>query len=387
MGCCTARPRCCIPTKAREGPCVKITAIEPILVKLPFEHGAPKPRRHNFGVWESQDILFVKVETDGGIIGWGEAFAIGGASLTELAVRDTLTPLALGRDIDDPLALGEELRKRLYTIARGGPVAFALSGFDMALWDIAGKQLGRPVWALLGGTKKTSLAAYASMHRLEDPAIVARVTRTAVERGYRQIKLHEHSVEAVAAARAAIGPDVALMVDTNCFWSSLEAATHACRAFAPYDVTWVEEPLYPADDYVSLAELRQAGGLPIAAGENLGDFQDVRWMLAAGAVDIVQPSVAKLGGITEVWKALTYAQVRGVRAVPHSPFVGPALVATIHLIAALPHDMPCEHRYCDLGASALGDAVLAKDGRLQVPDAPGLGFEVDMAIVEKYRAR
>jgi L-alanine-DL-glutamate epimerase-like enolase superfamily enzyme len=365
---------------------MKITAIEPILVRLPFEHGAPKPKRHNFGVWETQDILFVKVETDAGFTGWGEAFAIGGASLTQLALRDAIAPLAVGRNIDDPLALGEELRKRLYTIARGGPVAFALSGFDMALWDIAGKQAGRSVSALLGNAPKKSLPAYASLHRLEDPETVARICRTAAERGYRQIKLHEHSVEAVAAARKAIGPDVALMVDTNCFWTSVETATAACRSFAPYDVTWVEEPLYPADDYPSHAELRQAGGLPISAGENLGDFNDVRWMLAAGAVDIVQPSVAKLGGITEVWKALTYARVRQVRAVPHSPFVGPALIATIHMIAALPEDVPCEHRYCDLGASALGDCVLAKDGRLQVPDGPGLGFEVDMDVVEKYRA-
>ena len=365
---------------------MKITAIEPILVRLPFEHGAPKPARHNFGVWETQDILFVKVETDAGLIGWGEAFAIGGASLTQLALRDAVAPLAVGRDFDDPLALSHELRKRLYTIARGGPVAFALSGFDMAMWDIAGKQAGRPVWALLGGAPKKTLPAYASLHRLGDPAIVASVTRTAAERGYRQIKLHEHSVEAVAAARGAIGPDVALMVDTNCFWTSVEAAADACRAFRPYDVAWLEEPLFPSDDYDRLAELRRTGGLPISAGENLGDFNDVRWMIGAGAVDIVQPSVAKLGGITEVWKALNYAEAQGIRAVPHSPFVGPALIATIHMIAALPHDVPVEHRYCDLGASALGDAVLQKDGRVPVPQGPGLGFEVDMGVVGKYRA-
>ena len=364
---------------------MKLVSIEPIFIRLPFEHGAPKPKRHNFGVWETQDILFVKVETDTGLTAWGEAFAIGGANLTALALRETVAPLAQGRDIDDPRALSDELRKKLYTIARGGPVAFALSGFDIAMWDLAGKQAGKPIWALLGGARKQSLPAYASLHRLEDPTIVARVTRIAAERGYRQIKLHEHSVEAVSAARDAIGRDVALMVDTNCFWTSVETAVAACRAFAPYDVTWLEEPLFPSDDYDRLAELRRVGGLPISAGENLGDFNDVRWMIAAEAVDIVQPSVAKLGGISEVWKALKYAEAMGVRAVPHSPFVGPALIATIHMIAALDRNVPVEHRYCDLGASALGDAVLQKDGRVMVPQGPGLGIEVDMRVVETYR--
>src|SRR5262249_55969194 len=154
------------------------------------------------------------------------------------------------------------------SIGRAGPVAFALSGFDTALWDILGKQTGRPVWDLLGGKRKASVPAYASLHRLLQTEYVTKLCRTAAERGYRQIKLHEYTVEAVAAARTAVGRDIALMVDTNCHWMSLEEAAAAARSFAPYDVMWLEEPLFPPSDYEAMAKLRRAGGVPIAAGEN-----------------------------------------------------------------------------------------------------------------------
>jgi L-alanine-DL-glutamate epimerase-like enolase superfamily enzyme len=155
----------------------------------------------------------------------------------------------------------------------------------------------------------------------------------------------------------------------------------------PYDIAWLEEPLDPPDDYDVLARIRRTAGIPIAAGENLGNYNDVRWITDAGAVDIVQPSLAKMGGITQLWKAVAYAGSRGVRAVPHAPFVGPALIAAIHVIAALPHEVLCEHRYCDLEALPIGDGVVQRDGQLRVPKAPGLGFDVDQSILDKYRVR
>ena len=366
---------------------MKITGVESFLVALPFEHGAPKPARHSTGFWETQDILFVRVDTDAGITGWGEAFSFSGATVTQAAVRDVLAPLAVGQDLDSPLSIASALGRRLYSIARSGPVAFALSAFDTALWDILGKQKGRPVWDLLGGSRKPSVPAYASLHRVNNPEYVSKLCRTAVERGYRHIKLHEHTIEAVVAARAAIGPDIGLMVDTNCTWKSVEDAAEVCRAIQRYDITWLEEPLFPPSDYEGMARLKREGGVPIASGENLGDYSDLCRMIEAGAVDFAQPSIAKLGGITGVWKSLEFASKHGVRAVPHSPFLGPALVATIHLVAARPEEIWCEHRFCDLAASPVGDYVIAKDGRLAVPDGPGLGFEVDPAVVEKYRVR
>lgn len=367
---------------------MKITRVTPFLVALPYDHGAPKPMRHGMGNWATQPILLIRVDTDEGVTGWGEAFGHASSPVTMVAVSKVVAELAVGRDPRDIPTLMRDLIRRVQSMARNGPVQFALSGLDIALWDIAGKIAGKPVWQLLGGTtKKTTIPAYASLFRIGTPETVGRVAAKAVERGYRAVKLHEHSVEAVAAARAAIGPDVALMVDTNCFWDTPEAIVDICRQFEPYNLTWLEEPFYPADSYDVMAKVRKQVRVPFAAGENLGDYNDLRWITDAEAVDYVQPSVAKIGGITEAWKGIDYVgRSKSSRAMPHSPFLGPALMATIHMIAAMPHEVPCEHRFCDLEASPLGDAVVAQSGRLRVPDAPGLGFTVDERVLETYRA-
>lgn len=364
---------------------MKITHVEPILVALPYEHGAPKPVRTGMGTWETQDILFVRVDTDEGITGWGEAFSNASTPVTIPAISEVIAKLTIGRDPSDIGALMFDLTRRTQSMGGSGPIAFALSGLDIALWDIAGKVAGEPLWRLFGDRAKATVPAYASLFRLGSPEHVTRVAGNAAARGYRHIKLHEHTVEAVAAARAAVGPDVALMVDTNCFWTSPDDVISFCDQVAPYDVTWLEEPLYPADAHDAMARIRDKVHVPLAAGENLGNYNDVRWTVDAGAVDIVQPSVAKIGGITELRRALAYAASKNMRAVPHSPYVGPALVAAVHVIAAMPLDVVCEHRFCDLAASPIGDCVISRDGTLPVPQGPGLGFEVDQTIIDKYR--
>jgi D-galactarolactone cycloisomerase len=366
---------------------MKITKVEPIFVGLPYDHGGPKPVRHGFGDWAVQPILFVRVETDAGIVGWGEAFSHASTPVTMTAVSEIVAKLAIGRDAARIAETMGDLTRATQSMARSGPVQFALSGLDIALWDIAGKAAGQPVWRLLGGQETRShIPAYASLFRLGNPADVARVAAAAVERGYRHVKLHEHSVEAVAAARRAIGPDVALMVDTNCHWDQPDEIVAICDALESYDIGWLEEPLYPADDYDVMARIRRSVRVPIAAGENLGNHNDVRWIAATDAVDIIQPSVAKLGGITAMRKAMSHIEACGIRAVPHSPFLGPALMATVHIIAAMPKPPICEHRFCALERSPLGEAVIADRGCLKVPDRPGLGFEIDQAVLEKYRA-
>jgi D-galactarolactone cycloisomerase len=371
---------------------MKITQVEPIFVGIPYDHGAPKPKRHGIGAWDLQPILFVRVETDAGITGWGEAFSHASTPVTRAAISEVVAKLAVGRDPTDISAVMADLTRMTQSMARSGPVQFALSGLDIALWDIAGKAAGQPVWRLLGGQdsnkeRKATIPAYASLFRLGTEEHVARVAANAKQRGYRHIKLHEHGVEIVAAARKAIGPDVSLMVDTNCYWDDPDKIIAVCKELEPYDVAWLEEPLYPADAYDVMARIRREVRVPLAAGENLGNYNDVRWIAEAKAVDVIQPSVAKIGGITELIKAMAHIKDRGIRAVPHSPFLGPALMAVIHIIAAMPDEVLCEHRFCDLAESPLGDAVVAHDGRLAVPDRPGLGFEVDQNVIEKYRVR
>jgi D-galactarolactone cycloisomerase len=362
---------------------VKITQVEPILVSIPFQHGAPFPTQGP-GALGKLDILLVRVATDEGITGWGEAFGHASTPITIAALRRIVAPLAVGRDPQPIPALMTELWRRTQSMSRNGPVAYALSGLDIALWDIAGKIARQPVWQLLGGRARQRIPAYASLLRIGDPDDVARVAAAAAGRGYRQIKLHEHSAAAVAAARRAVGPEVALMIDTNCHWTSIADAAAAAAAFAPHQPAWLEEPLFPPEDFEALAHLRSQIAIPIAGGENLGNVGELGRM-AERAVDILQPSIAKMGGISEIRK-LVGGRVQGsVRVVPHAPFSGPALAAVIHVIAAMSQDVACEHRYCDLEASPIGDWLLARDGELRVPTGPGLGVEIDPALIARYR--
>jgi L-alanine-DL-glutamate epimerase-like enolase superfamily enzyme len=363
---------------------LKITQIEPVHLSIPFEHGAPLPTE-GLGARGMLDVLLVRVDTDEGITGWGEAFGHAATPVTITALKRIVAPVAAGRDPTDIPALMTQLWRQTKGMSRNGPVAFALSGLDIALWDIAGKIAGQPLWRLLGGAGKARIPAYASLLALRKPDNVARVAAAAMERGYRHIKLHEHTVETVAAAREAIGPKIPLMLDTNCFWSSVEDARAAARQLQPHDLAWLEEPLYPPDDFEGLARLRREAGVPIAAGENLGNVLDVRRIVEAGAVDIVQPSLAKMGGVSEVRKAITEGESRGTRVALHSPYSGPALIAAVHVIAAHPGEMLCEHRYCDLAANPVGDWAVSHDGHLPVPNEPGLGFDIESKVIERYR--
>ena len=365
---------------------MKITHIEPILVELPYEHGAPKPSHGSGRVRTMMEAVYLRVDTDAGVTGWGEAFGFAACPITLEAVRLVVAPMAVGREADDIAALMTDLFRRTQGMSLNGPVRFALSGLDIALWDIAGKVAGQPIHRLLGGDgARKRLPTYASLLRIGTPDDVSRVAGAAVERGYRHIKLHERTVEAVAAARDAVGPDVELMLDTNCTWSVDEAIDMAHR-LQPYDLAWLEEPVTPPDDFAGLARVRRDGGIPVAAGENLGTLNDVERIIDAEAVDIVQPDAAKIGGITEIWKAVELAEIRGVRVEPHSPLYGPALIATLHVIAAMRTEAMCEFFYCDLGASPMGDAIVAQDGFMAVPQGPGLGVEIDEDLIARYRA-
>ena len=364
---------------------MKIQRVEAIHVSIPYEHGAPKPI---FGIGTTRatmDAVYIRVDTDEGISGWGEAFGFAACPVTAAAVSRVVAPLAVGRDPGDIPALMNDLRRRVQNMGHNGPVGFALSGFDIALWDIAGKVAGQPVHRLLGGARKRNIPTYASLLRLHTAEHVKNVCAAAIARGYRHIKLHERTVEAVAAAREVAGADFPLMLDTNCTWTMTQSIEMAHK-LEPFDLTWLEEPLFPPDDYQALARVRREGRIPIAAGENLGNLNDVRQMLDADAVDVVQPDAIKMGGITEIGKVLPLARERGVRAEPHSPYYGPGLIATLHVIAAMPEEeVMAEFFYADLEQSPLGDMVYPRDGYLVVPDGPGLGIEVNETILERFR--
>ncbi|MCB1744242.1 MAG: mandelate racemase/muconate lactonizing enzyme family protein, partial [Gammaproteobacteria bacterium] len=255
---------------------------------------------------------------------------------------------------------------------------------DIALWDIAGKRAGLPVSDLLGGARRAEVRAYSSLMRYANPATVERICAERAAAGFSHIKLHEHSIDAVMAARRGAGPDVAIMNDVNCPWSVAEALAME-KAYRPADLYWLEEPVFPPEDHLGLARVRREGQTRIAAGENGAGLHDFVDKFTKGSIDIAQPSVTKIGGITEMRKIVAAAEAHSVELVPHCAYYGPGNLASIHVVASLSTDTLLENIYANLEDSPYGDAMLAKDGKVRVPTGPGLGVEPDMAKVEKYR--
>jgi len=363
---------------------VKITRVESIVLHMPmvFDGATPmlggRPRT-------SIDMLLIRVETDAGITGWGEAFGHRIFPATRAVIDTVLAPMCVGRDATQIAALNDDVQRMLHGIGRNGPAIYALSGIDIALWDIAGKAAGLPLYRLLGGARRADLPAYASLLRYGEAKAVAHYAAQAFQRGYRYLKLHEITVPEVKAARDVVGPDVPIMVDTNCPWTVAQAVEMAHR-LAPFDLHWLEEPVWPPENVAGLAEVRVRGGIPTAAGENYGTVWDFRRACEAGAITYAQPSITKIGGVTEMRRVMTIAETFGVQVVPHSAYFGPGLLASIHCIAAMPSESLVERFYCDFAENPLGEAIQPKQGRIQVSQGPGLGVDPDPRLLEKLRA-
>lgn len=359
---------------------MKITRIEALPLAIPYHIGEGRGGR--IGAASRLDFCLVRVETDAGLVGWGEAFSYHCRSAVVAAVRDMIAPLAIGHDALDRDGLNFKIQKQLHIFGRMGIQCYALSGLDVALWDLAGKAAGKPLHALLGGAKRTVLPCYASLLRYGEPALVAQYSARARSEGFGAVKLHEVTEPAVAAARAAVG-DLPLMVDVNCEWSR-EDAVAAARAFAPHRLDWLEEPVFPPEDFHGLRAIGEAGGVPLAAGENLCYATQFAAMLEARAVAYAQPSVTKVGGVSEFRKVAQLASAAGARLAPHSPYFGPGAVATLHLIAALAPEARFELFY--LWAEATLYPGLFGGPGVTLPPGPGLGVDPDPKVIERYRA-
>jgi len=363
---------------------MKITKVETIVVNLPMVIEGKVVPQQGGRPRTSMDILLARVDTNEGVSGWGEGFGHRIFPATRAALDTLVGPMCVGRDPTAIGALADELQRNLAGVGRNGPAMYALSAIDIALWDIAGKLAGTPLYRLLGGSPRERLPAYASLLRYGEPGAVAHHVDKALKRGYRNIKLHEITTGPIAAARNAAGPDVSIMVDCNCPWSVAEAIDMA-RKLKPLGLKWLEEPVWPPEDHAGLARVQAEGGIPTAAGENamLPEFQG---LLAAGAVSYAQPSVTKVGGVTQMRKVAALAEAQGVAVVPHSAYFGPGLIASIHCIAALRGASLVERYDADFAVHPLHDAILPdKNGCLAVPQGPGLGVDPDPDVVGRFR--
>ncbi|CAG9172774.1 mandelate racemase/muconate lactonizing enzyme family protein [Cupriavidus pampae] len=365
---------------------MKIASIETIPLRIPFTAGG----RSDEAVWgkaglQAVDSLVVKVTTDTGLVGWGETFGFTVVPAAKLVIDTILAPEIVGRDAAVLDRLMVDMQKKFHVFGRSGAFIYGLSAIDIALWDIAGKASGKPVHELLGGSAATSLRCYASLIRYSEPELVRENVQRAVADGFRHLKLHEVDVDCVRAAREAAGDDVEITLDVNCPWSVREALDMA-QKLRPFNLRWLEEPVWPPENYKGLARVRQEGGIPVAAGENASTLMDFQHLLEAGAVDFVQPSPAKMGGLTELKKVFALADAHNVTVMVHTFYDGPGLLASVHASAALggPRAL-VEWRYFDLEAQLYGDAIIPKHGAITVPRGTGLGLDPDEDVIRTYR--
>ena len=347
---------------------------------IPYAYDGP---RHQVGGqgWTTLDILLVRIETASGLVGWGEAFGHGAIPATKAALDTLVAPWLLGRDASQIGAIMDGLAQAMHLFGRNGPLTYAIAGVDTALWDMAGKRAGLPLHDLLGGARRREVPVYASLLRYGDPARTARNAAAARDEGYCAVKLHEVDPACVLAARDALGPDAVLMDDVNCPWTVSEALERA-RLLRPAALHWLEEPVWPPEDVAGLARVRTAGTM-VAAGENAGSVGGFAALFDAGAVDVAQPSVAKIG-VTETLRVLALAKTRGVRVVPHCAYFGPGYLASLHLAATMA-EAPLERLWVSLEASPFGSWLDAPDGVARLPLGPGLGCDPDLTVLERYR--
>jgi L-alanine-DL-glutamate epimerase-like enolase superfamily enzyme len=370
---------------------LKITGVEAIYLRLP-----QVKEQCDSG----QDALIVKVTTDAGIVGYGE---VDSAPLAARAVVEGpfshtattgLVHVLLGEDPFCTEYLWQKMYRANIYSGRRGIAIHAMSGIDLALWDIKGKALGLPVWKLLGGGFAKSLRPYASSLFGATPAETGERARRFVGQGFTAVKFGwdpmgkdaKTDVALVREARRGLGDDVELMIDAGLVYDAKTAIQRA-RAFEEFDLFWFEEPLSP-DDYEGYAKLSAASPLRIAAGEEESERKSFLQLMDVGKIDVVQVDLTRCGGFTEAMKIAALAADRGLPVVNHGFTTYLNVAAALHFLASVPNTLGLLEFVVEEGTTlrhAISEPIRAVDGRVAVPDAPGLGLALNEEGIARYR--
>lgn len=385
---------------------MKIKNIEAKWIHVPI----PEEQQHvsDYGKIKSFDSTLVKVETEDGIVGYGEAKEEVGSEGNNRAlcmlINEKFGPELVGQDPRDISKLWEIMyngvrahyaldRGRVFPLlGRRGITVSAISGIDIALWDILGKSLNAPVWRLLGGRTAERMPVYASGGWADVRDIGKQLNSYIESGGFGAVKMRvgimdgsvSHSSDRVKAAREGISPDIGLMCDAHGTYSTSEAKQF-CRLVEDCNLTWFEEPV-TADDKHGCAEVRASTTIPIATGETDFNRFDFRELAELRAVDIFQPDLAICGGITEAMRIAAIASAFNLRLAPHLWTGAPAFAAGMHVAAASPAGFILEY---SLGANPLlhdlvEESFSVNDGHMDIPERSGLGITVNQDFVEKY---
>jgi len=349
--------------------------------------------RLGIGRTVKRDTVVVMVRSDDGLVGWGEAHHGRAPGSVAHLVNTTLSHLVTGMDATDVVGVWERVYKmQLSSHGMGAASAIALSGIDMALWDLRAKAVGWPLYRLLGGRSR-AIPAYAGGISLgfQPPAELVAEARGLVERGYRALKLRvgdtwRADVERVEAVRAALGDSVEILVDANTNYT-VDDARQAMPAFDELRVAWLEEP-FPPHDARSYRAAAQFGTTPLAAGENHYTRFEFQRLIEDGVISVLQPDLSKTGGLTEGLRIAAMASGWKLRVNPHTSATGLNMAATLHFLASIDNggyyeaDASTENLFRDRLTSRA--CSLDEDGCVSPPEAPGLGVEIDEDFIRSH---
>ncbi|MDL2403708.1 mandelate racemase/muconate lactonizing enzyme family protein [Rhizobium mayense] len=376
---------------------MKISAVHTHLLDHKLDHAFESASMR----FDRRQHCLVEIVCDDGTIGWGECLGPAGPNA---AVVKAYTPRLLGRDPRDTEIIWLELYNLLRDQGQRGLTVTALSGIDIALWDIKGKHHSTSVSRLLGGRFREDVKAYATGSFRKDGvdpvSDIAAETAAYVAQGFHAVKIKigfdvEQDISVIRAVREAIGPNIRLMIDANHGYDALEACTVG-NAVAKYGVDWFEEPVIP-EQLSAYRAVRAGQPIPVAGGETWHGRFGMREPLETRAVDIIQPDICGTGGFSEMRRIADMAAINGVRLVPHVWGTGVAIAASLQFIAALPPDPPRRNGRppileFDRTHNPFRQAVLTKpldhvNGVVAIPDGPGLGIEINRDALEQYRLK
>ncbi|MGI9336533.1 MAG: mandelate racemase/muconate lactonizing enzyme family protein [Gammaproteobacteria bacterium] len=362
---------------------------------FPISFPIPEDKGVTLGIGRAikRDAVLVKVRTESGLTGWGESHAGRAPGAVAQLVNTTLRQLVVGLDASDVVGVWDRIyRMQLASHGMGAASAIAMSGLDMALWDIRGKACGWPLYRLLGGRAKP-IPAYAGGVSLgyQPPQALVEEAGGVVEEGYRALKLRlgdtwKRDAERVGAVRDALGAEIDILTDANAAYS-LADARRVLPALDEHAVGWLEEP-FPPHDHRLYREARTCGRTPLAAGENHYTRFEFHRVLEDGAITILQPDLSKTGGITEGLRIAALASTWKLGINPHTSLTGLNVAACIHLLCSIDNagyfeaDLSRHNPLRDELTS--WQAEIAPDGTVSPPEGPGLGVEVDEAALEAF---
>jgi D-galactarolactone cycloisomerase len=363
----------------------------------PTSFPIPEANRVALGIGTAikRDAVVVKVTTDDGIVGWGEAHHGRAHTAVAKLIDTTLKFLVVGMDADDTVGIWDKMyRFQLASHGMGAGACLAMSGIDMAIWDIKGKARKLPLYKLLGGSRKP-IPAYAGGVSLgyQDPSLLIEEAKKSISAGYKAIKLRvgdtvKKDIERLRAARKAFGDDLVILTDANIGYE-VEDVRQVMPAMDELGIGWLEEP-FPAMDHRSYREARGFGRTPLAAGENHYTRYEFNRVIEDGAITILQPDLSKSGGITECLRIAALGSAWKLPVHPHSSMTGLNHAASIHFLAAIDNggyfegDVSKSNKFRDELVSNPG--AIDKDGNVWPLEAPGLGVEVNEDFLNKHPA-